>query len=89
MRFEAAHDRALEMELAERLQERRVRLRLGEEPWTSQYTLKRVGEKVGVSKVAVFRWEESTACPMTLGLWQRWARALGGKLKIELELPDG
>jgi len=93
-RPEPIHDRALEMELAERLTERR-RLLSDREPaekntglLQNRYTQRQIGARLGTSHVAVCHYEIGISCPKTFAGWQRWARALGGRLTITLELPE-
>lgn len=84
------HDRALESDLAIALTERRKRL-FGEHiaagGWiqNNPYSQYMVAKALDVSAPCVCHWETGVTYPGTFGQWSRWARALGMKLKVELE----
>lgn len=48
------------------------------------YTQPNVATKIGVSKVALWNWENGISMPNTLNRFQRWAKALGRELILEL-----
>jgi len=84
--IERAHDKALEMDLAEELTE--ARRELFSENWSivpNPYSQIAVAEKIGVCDVSLCQWEKGSCVPRSFAHWQRWARALHKKLNIELE----
>jgi hypothetical protein len=51
------------------------------------YTLSGLSEKLGISKVCLWKWEMGENTPYCFALWDRWARALG--MTFEVGLGDG
>ncbi len=80
----STHDRAIEMEMAERLTNLRKKLRQGEIllGGSKTYTQYAVAEKIRVSHVSLCHWETGFSYPATWGQWDRWARALKDKFSI-------
>lgn len=88
------HDRATEMELAERLRQRRQELfyrysyenRVATTKGTANpYSQTSVGACAGVSPTVVFFWENGYRFPMTQEKWEAWAQALGAEIEFRLE----
>ena len=71
----AYEDNALSAEIAETLRAARRSRGLSQED---------LGERLGVTAVAVQAWEVGRAKPHSLRQMQRWARAVGRRLVIEL-----
>lgn len=75
------HDRSLEADMAILLTERRLALRtdLGCAYHDTDFSQGQVAERIGVSHVAVCRWETGETFPGSWAMWGRWARAVNAK----------
>ena len=49
---------------------------------------KLIAARIGISPGSLRDWEIGRSLPTNLDHWQQWARALGGRLTITLELPE-
>lgn len=72
------HDSSLEFDIAIQLEQCRIDkgLRRSE-----------VAERVGVSYVCVYKWEEGSITPCSFARYKRWAKAVGAEFNVFLKVP--
>ncbi len=71
------HNRAIEDGLCKALT--RLRHEAGIQPKDLAY-------RVGVSRVAIWNWENGVAFPLSLANLRKWAESVGAKLEIKLTI---
>jgi transcriptional regulator with XRE-family HTH domain len=76
----SSHDRALEDRLCKALTEMRRKTGVNQQD---------VADRLGVSRVAVWNWENCITFPQSLANLQRWAAVLGGKVEFRITTKDG
>jgi hypothetical protein len=69
--------------LNEKLTQRRLQL---EESFGKEYSKSAVARRVDADLVNLIQWEQEQSYPSTLARLDRWARALKGRLVIDLTI---
>lgn len=76
----ALYDRVLEDRLCKTLTEMRHKTGASQQD---------IGDRLGISRIAVFNWENCIHFPQSLANLQRWAAVLGGKVEFRITTKDG